>query len=247
LELLPAQATTDRVKLTAACAGLEHLMGRHGDARRRLIAALDALLDRTSAEAVALMIELAVDAVFVMEWGRIAQPARDALTAARALGDRPLTAAAAAMLAVGGAFASLIRDAEDHAAEASALIDQLPDAELAQRLDAPTWLGIAEIYLDRWESAVAHLRRGLTVARATAQGQLIPVMLDMRAFALFMLGRLQEAADLNDRAIEAARLSANGQSLCWSLMNRTTVKVMLGDLEEALDSAHESVDLADAM
>lgn len=59
LEFAPEDASAFRVRLITACAGMEHLLGHHDLAHRRLADALDGLEDGTSAEAVALMLELA--------------------------------------------------------------------------------------------------------------------------------------------------------------------------------------------
>ena len=60
----PEDAEALRVRLTVACAGVEHLLGRHAEAHARLERALAELEDPGSPEAVALMIELAVDGLY---------------------------------------------------------------------------------------------------------------------------------------------------------------------------------------
>src|SRR4051794_39828708 len=64
LELLPVDAVAPRTGLTAACAGIEHLLGDHEQARARLGAALEQLPDPASGEAVALKLELAIGSLF---------------------------------------------------------------------------------------------------------------------------------------------------------------------------------------
>ena len=76
LALAPATATAQRVRLITACAGVEHLLGRHQEAHLRLLDALDDLEDECSAEGVALMIELAVDGFYRMEYERDARLGR---------------------------------------------------------------------------------------------------------------------------------------------------------------------------
>ena len=71
LGLLPADAVALRVRLTTACAAVEHLLGRHEDAYARLVRALESLDDADSPEAAALMIELALDGVYRMEFEQI--------------------------------------------------------------------------------------------------------------------------------------------------------------------------------
>ena len=101
IELVPEDAVALRVRLTTACAGVEHLLGRHADAHGRLAGALEGLEDADSPEAAALMIELALDGVYRMEFEQIGRWAGPALDLARPLGNPPLTASAAAILAWG--------------------------------------------------------------------------------------------------------------------------------------------------
>src|SRR5205814_6362337 len=94
-----------------------------------------------------------------------------ALEVARPLGERPLTAAAAAVLAIGASCAGATEQAERHRDEAAALVDAMADEELALGLDAIAHLSGAECYLDRYPEAHAHAARGLEIARATGAGR----------------------------------------------------------------------------
>ena len=58
LELVRA-TTALRLRLTSACASCENFLGRHETAERRLVAALEALPDQHSHEAVAVLLQLA--------------------------------------------------------------------------------------------------------------------------------------------------------------------------------------------
>ena len=98
IALVPADSVALRVRLTTACAGVEHLLGRHEQAHARLASAMDGLRDPASREAAALMIELAMDGFFRMDYELMREWAERALSTARPLGDRPLTAAAVAVL-----------------------------------------------------------------------------------------------------------------------------------------------------
>ena len=98
IALAPAEAVGLRVQLTTTCAGVERLLGRHEEAHARLVAGLDQLPDPAAADAISLMIELAIDALFRAEPEAVRDWATRALGAARELGERPLIAAAAAML-----------------------------------------------------------------------------------------------------------------------------------------------------
>ena len=108
-QLAPADAVELRNRLTTACAGTEHLLGRHDAADQRLTAALAGLDDPASPQAVALLLEIAVGRAYTMRYSRIADPAERALETARPLGDPPLIATAAAALASGLALCGLVR------------------------------------------------------------------------------------------------------------------------------------------
>ena len=243
LALVPAQATATRARLTAACAAVEHLLGDHERAHARLAGALNELADAASPEAVALMIELAGDAIFRLQYEAAQDWGRRALSAARPIGDRSLIAAALAVLARSLAWGGVAEAGEAVRVEAAALIDSLSDEELARRLDAAVNLAGAEIYLDRFIEAGAHAERAVAVGRATGQGQLFPGVFATLGVAWCAVGRLGEAAELLDAAIEAARLSGNTQALAWVLFCRSFVAVPSGDAEIAVAAAQESLDL----
>src|SRR6266545_4409211 len=134
--------------------------------------------------------------------------------------------------------------AQSHRATAAALVDSLSDDDLSLRLDAAAWLAAAELYLDLYAEADAHADRALTLARATGQGELFLVLVQILGRAWFVRGKLAPATELLDRAIEASRLSGNTQSLVGNLFNRSVVAVATGDLDIAVRTAQESVDLA---
>jgi len=112
-----------------------------------------------------------------------------ALAVAWSLGGRPLTAAAAAVLALAASCNCATEQAERHRAEAAALVDAMPDAELAQRLDAAALLCGAECYLDRYPEARAHGTRGLALARGTGQGELLPMLIPALHTTTLAFGR----------------------------------------------------------
>jgi DNA-binding NarL/FixJ family response regulator len=244
LRIVPREERARRLDLTVACAGIERVLGRHDDARTRLIAALDALPSTRSAEGAALMIDLGVGAFYRMEHDEARVWADRALAAARALDAAPLAAAAGALAAMVLAFAGVGAEAEAYRAPAAALVDGMPDEALAQRLDAVAHLAGAEDYLARFADSLAHAERGIAIARATGQGELFPVLVPAVNAALFGLGRLTESVELLDGAIEGARLMGNVQALAWNLLASGTARMMVGDLDGALAAAGESVELS---
>ena len=241
IRLVPDELVAVRVRLTVACAGVEHMLGRHAESRTRIMAALDTIPDRATPEAVELMIVLAFDGLFRADFDAMADAAARALAAARPLGGRPLTAAAASVLSLARAWGGRSAEGEETRKEAVALVDAMTEDELAGRIDAPAYLAAAELYLDRYDETIAHAERALAVARAT--GQQFPTLVPTLGSAYLMRGRLTEAIEILDGGIEAGRLANNAQDLAWRLHIRSASAVAAGDLDTALAAAKEAVEL----
>ena len=227
LELRPVDATAERVRLTAALASLENLIGLHEEAHNRLSAALEELADQTSPEAVALLTELGIDGFFRMDYLGMREFSRRALEAARALGDKQLMATPAAVLAFGDVLDNALDEAAVDIAEAAALVEGFSDEELSLARRATNNLACAEFFSDRYEDAERHSERALAVAVATGQGHFVPIL-----FWTGMIrrgtGRLKQAAELQDTAVEVARLSGHAQGLGWNLCGRALTSISPG-------------------
>jgi DNA-binding NarL/FixJ family response regulator len=243
IALVPDESLALRVRLTTACAGVEHLLGRFEQAHRRLVDTLENLEDPASTEAVALMIELATDGFYRMEYEAMREWAARAVSVARPLGNQPLTAAALAAHAYAGALTGAITEAQSHRSEAAALLAALPDEQLALRLDAAVNLAAAEIDLERLVEAEAHAERAIAIGEATGQSDLVPVLIYCLGWVTRLRGQLAESAELLDRAVESARVSGNVLSLAGNLHIRSLTALAVGDVELALTTAEESVDL----
>jgi DNA-binding CsgD family transcriptional regulator len=242
IDLTSEDEATLRVQLIGACAGVEQLLGHHQEAHDRLTAALNGLSDASSPQAVELMLHLASGDFYRMDYAGMYGWGERALYVARALGE-PLTAASLAVLAVAAAFTGPTSLAEAHRVQAAALVDALPDDQLAHCLDALTNLSAADLYLHRYADAESHAGRGLRIASGTGQGEVAPFLIPVLVTVLHTTGRIDEAADLLEEAVEAARLSGNEEALGWNLLSRAYVAVAAGDLELALGTAQESVDV----
>jgi ATP/maltotriose-dependent transcriptional regulator MalT len=237
--LVPADADALRVKLVVACAGVEHLLGRHDEAHRRLVDALEHLPEAVGPEAVALMVELTLDGLFRSEFDSMVDFAQRALDAAEPVGDEPLTATALGVLALACGFVGRIAEARTHRNRAASIVDLMRDEELAARIDAAAHLAVAELYLDLYREAGAHAERALAVGRAT--GILFPTLVPTLGTAYFMRGRFAESAAVLDGGVEAARVADILQAKAWSLFNRSMSALYAGELELALDTAEEAV------
>ncbi len=244
LAIVPEHSHVLRARLSRACAGVESDLGQQDQAHRRLASALAELPDQNSPEAVELMLELTINALWRTKHDAMLEAAERAVNAARRLGDVPLTAAALAELALANSIMGAPDRAESNLAEAAALADSLSDDELARHLEAAAWPAGVELYLDRYAEGEAHANRALAVARATGQGEPFLLLAATLGGLLRQRGKLAEAAELLDRGIEAARLLGNTHALGWNLLSRSEAALRQGDLELALATAQESFDLS---
>jgi DNA-binding NarL/FixJ family response regulator len=244
LAIVPDELAGLRTRLTIACVRMEHGLGQYERARARLVSALDGVPEPVSGESVALLVELALNEFYRAQYRSMRDWADRAVSAAQALGDAPLMAAALAMPALADAMAGAGERARSERAEAAALVDSLSDDELSRRLDAAVWLAAAELYLDLYADADAHAGRALRLARATGQGELFRVLHQILGRVWYVRAKLAEAIELLDSAVEASRLSGHTQALVGNLFNRSVVALAVGDLDLAVDTAQESVDLA---
>ena len=207
------------MRLIAACAACENLLGRHDAAHARLLAALDALDDRDGAAAAALYAELASDALYDGDFEGDARVGgargRDRAARSPTAGSRRSPPRCCASPSTTSATR---RRPRPRARQSAALLDALPDDQLAMRLDAPYYLGFAEYFCERYDDAIRHLRRGINLSRAVGQGQFVVPMMVGLAHALETRGRLAEAAETADAAVEAARLAGNRQLIGWALV-----------------------------
>jgi ATP/maltotriose-dependent transcriptional regulator MalT len=244
LALVPDESIALRTTLTTACARAEHRLGQYEQAHARLVNELGDLPEPISAQAVDLLIELALNEFYRSQYHSMYHWAQRAVSAAEVLADPPLKAAALAMPALACAMTGAGGPAQSCHACAASLVDSLSDSELSRRLDAATWLAAAELYLDRHADADAHATRALALARATGQGELFLVLYQILGRTWYVRGKLDEATELLDGAIEAARLLDQTQALAGNLFNRSVVALATGDLGTALATAQDSVDLA---
>jgi ATP/maltotriose-dependent transcriptional regulator MalT len=244
LAIVPDDSHVLRARLARACAGVESNLGQQDQARDLLARTLESLPDQGSREAVALMLELTVNALWRTQHEEMHEAAQRAVDAARRLGEPPLTAAALAELALAESIRGVPDRAEVNRSEAAALVDSLSDDELACHLEAAAWLSGVELYLDRYAEGEEHADRALAVARATGQGELFLLLAATLGGLRRQRGKLAEAAELLDGGIEAARLLGNTHALVWTLMGRSAAALRGGDVELALETARESVELS---
>jgi ATP/maltotriose-dependent transcriptional regulator MalT len=248
IDRLPsATDNPQRVRAVTSCAVVERLLGLQTEAYRHLTSALSDVRNAESGVAVELMIELAVNAFHTGDFEAMCEWAGRAVAGAAPLGERPLLAAALSVRSWAGAVAGDGAQGQSQCDETTGLVDAMSDEELAQQLSALAYLASADLFLDRFQAATRHARRGLDIARATGQGELFPMLVAMLGASLWVQGRPLDAGEVFDGAVEAARLAGNVQNLAWNLFNRSIAALAAGDVSLALATAEESVELLESM
>ena len=240
---LPPELDALRFEIIPFVGTLSHLLGEHDAVAADLGAALESLPDPLAREGAILRSELAADSFYANDGEGMRKWATLALASADASGDAPMRIVAGAQLALGDFKAGDVASAERHYATAAAVADAATDEELATRLVALFWVGWYAQCGEHYDRGIAHLDRGLALARALGQGYLIVPMTIARACLLTWRGRLSEAGEDAEDAIDAARLSQNPQYLAWGLTLRCWVSTLAGDLQLALASGEEAIEV----
>jgi ATP/maltotriose-dependent transcriptional regulator MalT len=231
----------ERVALTVRRAGYEHLRGSLDAAHARLESALAELPEGAVEEELALVVTLGVDGFHRRDPGAVGRWGSRAEELGRSSGHPAHAAAGIAQRALVDGLMGDTGTALARCDAAAELFDALSDADLAGCLEAAQFLGLAEMYVERFEQAAARGRRGIAVARATGQVQRVAVLAVSQGFATAMLGRLTEARELLDAAVESTRLLDSRFALAWVLMNAALVDIFAGSLIEGRAKTVETV------
>jgi ATP/maltotriose-dependent transcriptional regulator MalT len=239
---LPPSSEIDLItQLVVACAEMELLLGHNQEARARLQDAYRTLDAADSPTGVSLLIALSLNSFYAADYEGALEWAHQAVTGADSIEDPALMAAALSAHVLGAAWAGRIDLALESHGVAQPLIDGLPDAELALRLDALSNLSSAELYLDLYADSCAHGERALRIARLSSQTHLLPVLTPVLGSSLWVVGDMRRSAQVLEDAVEAARLVGNHQGLSLNLFDRALSALMAGDLETALSLGAEGV------
>jgi DNA-binding CsgD family transcriptional regulator len=243
LPLLESEEPVLRARLVGAIARLDHMVGRHGEARALLDGALAAAEGEHSAGTAALKLELAMDHWLADDWGATAAAASAARRAAADLDDPLSYATACALEALGRGYAGGLERALELATEAASVIDTLSDAEVAVRLEALVMLGHAEFVVERLNESGGHFNRGVEISRSSGQEAWFAMLLCQLAVARLLQGRLREASEAADAALESSRLG-HPQQQTWALTIRGWIHMLAGELDAAIASGEEAIGIA---
>ena len=242
LALLPSERTPERLGVVAQTAGVEHLLGRHGDARRRLLAALE---DAPQEGRTALALEMAAagfyagDATAMRDWS--------ARASADAGGQDALRAGAEAIGALG---AQRTGDAEAAATLLDRAIDRLAridDPAFGAGLKGAVHVARAALLAERFDDGYATLDRALSVARATRQDGILGRLAITRARFQQQRLSLDEAMADVEVAEEGARLQGVQAILHKALWTKALLHHDRGEATEAERVAAEAAELHDGL
>ncbi|HET9244121.1 MAG TPA: BREX system ATP-binding domain-containing protein [Gaiella sp.] len=241
LSVAPSEASAGRVEATVMLAGLLAVWTQQPEeATRVLTAEREALDEAAPALRAALNLEMAGERAEYGDHSASEALADHAAADARAAGDRPLEAAAAAR-AADAAHCRLRGDDPDALAAVDAkiaaageLVDTLPDDKAAERLSMLLSLGIARTFTGRFEDARAAVERGLAIARTSGQGLFSPAFVCVRGFVDQELGRLDAAEADQEEALESALLSGNVQVAYWASIASSWIALARGSIDAAL-------------
>ena len=247
LPLVPREQVATRVELLGMGAGIDHLRGRHSEARAGLLAALASLPPGPSAERTAVQIELAVDAIYTTDDSAVADEAANALARLEEIADPGRRAAAAGALALRSGVRGGTSEGLELTRVAAAIIDGLEEDRLVGRLDAAFFLGTAEWFLGAFEDAARHLERGVAVARATGAARFLVPMLATLASAHAVAGRIQRARATVEDAIDTARQAGPRELLVLALGAACLVETQAGDFRAVKTLGEEASTLAGSM
>ena len=227
LESVPGEPT-----LIAACAAVESLIGRHADARARLLGALDA--------APQLALALATGAAYSGDAAELGEWATRAIAATQ---DDPLLLAGAEGY---GALAALWAGGDGHDLIERALerLQHADDAALATRLDSAGQVAMALLSAERFADGAALSARALTIARRTRQGRPLVQLLIHRAGAQANLLDLHGAQREIEQAEESARLQRVPYALGAVLWQSTLIHHFRGETVDARRDAAEFAEIA---
>jgi DNA-binding CsgD family transcriptional regulator len=242
LELMPPDDPVLRGRVIASAAKVKQLIGRHGEAKRELTGALEALHDPGSSEASTLKLELAADSFFTGDQESFERWVNDALYDSRGRGDKPMIAAATGLHSAALYMRDDVAGARVEFDAALALIEELDDEALTAHLNAHTWTALGAVCLERFDEATALLDRTIDAALAAGQGHLPTLMRTTQALAWINQGRLRPASIQLDAAVEASILTRNPVFLAWARSLQCWTTLVMGDLPGAV----RLIDLAES-
>jgi DNA-binding CsgD family transcriptional regulator len=241
LSLTPPDEADKRAELIAMLAYARRRSGHPFDSRAQLEHALGALGRPDSPAGLSVQLELALDRLWHDQFGPMLELTERFGSVARDRGDTTMVTLAASLSSLAHSSDGEVEDALADLAEAQEAYAAVSDDQLAERIYVSFYVAHAAERLERADDALAHLNRGLEVARMTGQAATVTPWTAIAAAALLLHGRVREAADVAATAIDEASLSRNDFRTVWALETDSLAAYWAGDSERALASAREMV------
>lgn len=237
----------------ATAATIDRLLGHHARARAVLLGELDRLDQNErrgphdDAIGCTIRLELVTGGLLAGDFTPEGTDIRNAVAAAERTANRTLTAAAATVSAFASYATGRYADALCQLDAATRLVDALPTAELARRLDTAVWLAWTEVFCERFDVAIERFTGVLALIHSTGQGHLATYVLVGIAQAYAQAGRSTEAAEWAADAVEAAEQSTSDELRTMAYTLQCLAATHLDDLETALDAGARAVAAAGAV
>jgi DNA-binding NarL/FixJ family response regulator/tetratricopeptide (TPR) repeat protein len=224
-----------RSRAALAAARVEQLLGAYDSAAAILRRELDLPAAGDTGTRSALHIELAATEVM-----------RGSFDSAVREAQKASCLAAAGIQALAHYTAGRIAEAADVCERAVPHLDALSDDELAGQLHSAMWLGWAQSFLGRWETALRHQHRALEIARRTGQSFVLTHLLVGQGGTLRWVGRLAEARACYDEALDVAQQSGSAELIGMARAMQCRILTWLGDSDGALRAGDAAVALSAA-
>jgi DNA-binding CsgD family transcriptional regulator len=226
------------VMLVVLYARAETLLGRHAEARRRLLAAREGASPEDQAT---LSFELAMVAFNTGRGADLRAWTEPAVRAASESGPPVIMAGALGLAALGCLWNGDPGGADVALERATAHLENLDDAALGTVCGmAPMLVGVAQNLSERFAAASATSGRLLTVMRRTGQAQGLVTVLGLRAVSRMSLLDLDDALQHADTAEEVARLQRVPHLLHFALWTRALAHDLRGEPAEAERAVEEA-------
>ncbi|MFE0648443.1 AAA family ATPase [Streptomyces sp. NPDC059534] len=209
-----------RASAVTLCAVMERYRGRYPEAVALLRRELTRTPSPSSADVVALGLELTSSAPHATPYPQVRADVDRTLDLARQLGDEVAEAGMLAVAALGETYEGEMPAAVEATGRAAALVDALTDQELAGLCEPLARLGWAEAFLERYADAERHADRGLAVARRGGRLYVVPHLLLCKAHVHLTTLRVESALELADEAESIARGIGSDELLAFVLANK---------------------------
>jgi ATP/maltotriose-dependent transcriptional regulator MalT len=241
ISLAPPEKIEARAELIATLAYARRRSGRPFDSRAALEQALGSLREGDSTAAASVQLELALDRLWHEEFDAMLGLTECLVSMGRERGDLSLVSLAGSLSSLANSSEGRIADAAAELADAQAAYEAMADDELAKRIYASFYVSLAAVRLERADDALAHLNRGLDVARMTGQAATVIPWPAIAALSLVSKGRIGEAVAVARTAIDAGGLSRNDWRTVWAMEADALAAYWAGDTDRAIASSGEMV------